>query len=211
MVRLDQETCQQKVVSSPPMAKTRAKTAYFTIALLRMRSRNPRALPCGTCWSLQRGACSMVSSKSSRKLSESVSQWLHLCLVSNVGGSCNTTNLVVQQISPFEISDKPQQTDPTDPPPSAATAAPLSFNDDRGNKGGGETGYTSGQVAAIILPVLLVMLVIMVVTLAGMWLVLQRRKRWRNIGSPSRNETLEVCFSLLVSWSIYGIHILYVW
>ena len=37
--------------------------------------------------------------------------------------------------------------------------------------------YSSGQVAAIILPVVLVMMVVLVSSLAGMWLVLQRRKR----------------------------------
>lgn len=44
-------------------------------------------------------------------------------------------------------------------------------------KDGGEDMYSPGQVVAIILPVVLAMTVVMVAALAGMWLVLQRRKR----------------------------------
>ncbi|CAI8051100.1 Deleted in malignant brain tumors 1 protein [Geodia barretti] len=55
--------------------------------------------------------------------------------------------------------------------------SPAAVSCIRGGGGGEEDMYSSGQVAAIILPVVLVMMVVLVSSLAGMWLVLQRRKR----------------------------------
>ena len=79
---------------------------------------------------------------------------------------------------------KGRKSEPKKLPPTAATAA-TSASEAAGSYGetadcessGGEEAYSPAQVAAIILPVVLVMMVVLVISLAGMWLVLQRRKR----------------------------------
>jgi hypothetical protein len=63
-------------------------------------------------------------------------------------------------------------------PPTETSPAAVSDIRGGGERDGAEEDmYSSGQVAAIILPVVLVMMVVLVSSLAGMWLVLQRRKR----------------------------------
>ena len=81
------------------------------------------------------------------------------------------------------VTGKAINTGQTKPSPTASSEEAIGGNPDSGG-GEGEAGeggrYSSEQVAAIILPVVLVMVIVLVSSLAGMWLVLQRRKRYFN-------------------------------
>ena len=78
----------------------------------------------------------------------------------------------------------------TNKTPPTATSAATSDNSGRGeeeNEEENEDTYSSSQLVAIILSVVIVMMIIQVSSLVGMWLVLQRRKRYLTLSAQVKS------------------------